>query len=467
VLNTKTGDWLERKTNPMVKVYRGLSDIAQRLHFAPLVEGPDGRLVHNNLVLMAFSYLLDKNHLLIGEPGWGKTTGAKIIAARYSGTPYDLYDAMEIRGNPQKYEEKIVGRYHYGALTKDGIEKTIWQGTFGLPVLIVDEGNRLPSDSQDVILQGIDTGRWNYQNSTLYQGKKPTFITVNERPGHHQNGFIDALKDRFDIVTEDKFWTTMNIFDLSEAKRLVVQELHRPEFTDKALEALSRDFSKYQEAIKGKPIEGHLTPEEKAQIQEAALNMELSNDAMFFLQAFMAEINYSAQYGCKRSSDPPSTHSHDENYAGVAVRHSFSPRSAMAIEYAQMYALFLGEEETTLDHMKFVLPYLYAHKAEFSDDYRNKKGNDPRTDCEMIHLAKTLVGEVHERYTDSIQKMKNFIMRLKEKDLTPEEIESQQVNMGDGQIMSLKEEDHDHPLMKDFIREALDGERKAFYEEIE
>jgi len=450
---------------PRVKIYSALKEIRERYHFAPLDEGPNGKLMPKNLVLMTLSYLLDKNHLLIGEPGWGKTTGAKIIAAALSGVPYDLFDAMEIRGNPQKYEEKIVARFHYGKLST-GIEEVKWQGTFALPVLVVDEGNRLPYDSQDVILQGIDTGRWNYWNASFFEGKKPTFITMNERPGdHHQNGFVNALKDRFDIITEEKYWTTMRIFEYVKAKRTVAKELCDPVYTNAAIEKLSRNFDDYRKAISGRLVSGRLKPEERIAIQEEILEMDMDNDAMLFLQAFMAEIDFSRQFGCKRSSDPPSTDTHDKNYAGVAVRNSFSPRSAMAMEYASALAWFLGETQTRLDHMRFVLPYLYAHKAEFSDDYRNKHGNDVRTDCEMIHLGKTVVDEVHTRYAQCIQPMKNFIARLQSHEISAEELENKQLNMGDGQVMSLKEVDHDHPLMKDLVREFWNGEKKAFYEE--
>lgn len=433
------------------RVYDTLAKTREKYHFAPLEEGPGGKHIPKNLVLMTLSYILDRNHLLVGEPGWGKTTSAKIVAATQSGLPFDLYDATEIRGNPQKYEEKIVGRPDYGKLST-GTESVIWQGSFGLPALIIDEGNRLPFDSQDVILQGIDTGRWNYLNHSLYEGKKPTFITMNERTGNHENGFLPALKDRLDMVTEQGYFSTLPVFGFAEAKRNVENDLCRPEFVTGVLGALAKGYADYKEAVKKRPISGHITPEEKNRLQEEIRKLQLDNDAMLFLQALMAEINYSNQYGTKRVSDPPSSDTHDLIYAGTSVRHSFSPRSAMAaIDYARALAWFL-EEDPRLDHMKFVLPYVFAHKADFTDDYRNKNGNAQRTDNESIALAKRLVGEVHSRYTASIQPVKNLIAKI------------QKGQLSESEISKLDPAAYDHPLMKDLVTQAKHGERKAFYE---
>jgi MoxR-like ATPase len=456
---------MKTRSDHRVKLYSSLGEVGGRLHFAPLEEGPGGRLMHKNIVLMTLSYILDKNHLLVGEPGWGKTTGAKILSAKLSGLPYDLYDAMEVRGNPQKYEEKIVGRPHYGKLSA-GEESVVWQGTFGLDALIVDEANRLPYDSQDVILQGIDTGRWNYQNQSLFEGKKPTFLTMNERTGNHQNGLLPALKDRLDMVTEEGYFSTMVIFDFEEARRHVTEVLCNPQFAQAAIDALSRGYPEYKKALQQKPLKSYMTPEEKKAIQDEVRGLGLDNDAMLFLQAFMAEVNHSNQYGSKRASDPASQDTHDRLYAGVSVSHSFSPRSAMAaLDYARALAWFMRDGTAGLDHVRFVLPHVFAHKAEFTDDYKNQHGNVPRKENQMLSLARTLVGEVHTRYVQCIQPMKNFISRMQKGEISGDELAASSVRMSDGQRVSLKPEDHDHPLMKDLVREAADGERTAFYEE--
>lgn len=437
--------------NPKQKVYTALQDITS-YHFAPLTEGPSGKKFHLNPLLMALTYLLDKNHLLIGEPGWGKTTLAKIVAARLSGMSFDLYDALEIRGHPQKTEEKIAGRLHMGKLAT-GTEEVLWQGILGLDVVIVDEGNRLPYESQETLLQGLDTSRWNYLNASLYDGKKPTFITMNERTGTDQNGFLPALKDRLDMISELGYVTTFDIFDISEAKERIVRELCDPKGTRIALDAIAKDFQAFKKVIEKKPISGHLIKDEKAQAADEIRALDFDVDARLFLQAFIAELNYSNQYGRKRASDPISEDTHDKNHAGLHVTHSFSPRSQMAaIDYAKGLAWILGDRIVTLDHVKFILPFVYAHKAGFTDDYKNDHGNEPRKDCQDIHLAKILVEEVHNRYIQQINPMKAFILRVQRKELTSED---------DAQ---LNPDLHDHPLMKDIVRYYLESKKSAFYD---
>jgi hypothetical protein len=445
-----------KEMEPRKKVYQALSEITTKYHFAPLSEGPTAdRVIPKNLVFMALTYLLDKNHLLVGEPGWGKTTGAKILASKLSGLPYDLYDALEIRGHPQKYEEKIVARPHYGRLA-NGQESVIWQGSFGLSVLMIDEANRLPLDSQDVILQGIDTGRWNYLGHSLYEGKKPTFATMNERTGNHENGFLPALKDRLDIVTEQVPLSTLLMFNLDEARLAVNSELCDSGYVSTALDELSKEYSAFTKALVGRPIAGHLTAEEKTAVQKEIYGLDMTkngNDAMLFLQAFAAEVNFSNKYGYKRVSDPISDETHDKTYAGIWVKHSFSPRSMMAaMAYSKALAWFL-QQDVSIDHVRYVLPYIFAHKAGFTDDYKDKHGDGRlEGDNQSIDLAKRLVQEVHLRYGQCIQPMKNFIARIQTNTLTPADLASIQTG-----------NQFDHPLMLDMIRQYKAPE-KAFFE---
>ncbi len=447
-----------KEMDPRTKVYQALSEITTKFHFAPLSEGPTAdRVMPKNLVFMALTYLLDKNHLLVGEPGWGKTTGAKILASKLSGLPYDLYDALEVRGHPQKYEEKIVARPHYGRLAT-GEESIIWQGSFALSVMMIDEANRLPLDSQDVILQGIDTGRWNYMNHSLYEGKKPTFATMNERTGNHENGFLPALKDRLDIVTEQVPLSTLLMFDLDGARQAVNSELCKPDYVGDALKELSKEYAQFSAYLKNRPIAGYLTAEEKADVQKEIYGMDMTkngNDAMLFLQAFAAEINFSEKYGYKRVSDPISDDTHDKTYAGICVKHSFSPRSMMAaMAYSKALAWFL-QQDVSIDHVRYVLPYIIAHKAGFTDDYKDAHG-DKRVegDSQSIDLAKVLVQEVHLRYGQCIQPMKNFIARIQSRTLTQADLASIQAG-----------NQFDHPLMQDMIRQYKAPEG-AFYEKI-
>ncbi len=466
----------------VAKVHAAVRDIVQKYHLAPLDEGIAGKAMHTNAVLATLTYLLGTNHLLIGEPGWGKTTLAKIVAARMSGLPYDLYDSLEIRGHPQKYEEKVVARPHFGALNQ-GKESVVWQGTFGLAAIIVDEVNRLPPDTQDVLLQGIDTGRWIYLNHALFAGKKPTFMTMNPKDGDRENGLLPALKDRIDIVTEEQFFGTWATSQFEVARARVQAELHDDAFTTSVFAALSRSYDDFKTAVSSPSgrIVGHLTSDERTAVRDSILSLGFDNDAHLFLMAFMAELNYSARYGTKRAADPISDNTHDQNFAGVHVKHSFSPRSAMsAMNYARGIAWFLGSSEVGLDHMRFVLPHVIAHKVEFTDDYRHAHGHDDRKDAEPIHLARKLVEEVFGRYVGAIQPMKNVVAYMTgastdARTLDSDPLGSAIVKLKSGVPMAglnasettaLSPDSHDHPLMKELVRNVVEETTgaQAFYE---
>jgi hypothetical protein len=102
----------------------------------------------------------------------------------------------------------------------------------------------------------------------------------------------------------------------------------------------------------------------------------------------------------------------------------------------------------------YVLPHAFAHKAEFTDDYKNIHGNDERNEFEALHLARKLVEEVHQRYTQCIQPIKNLIARIQKADKLTEE-EKKLIGT---------EQTNDHPLMKDLIRTWEESTKKAFYE---
>jgi MoxR-like ATPase len=473
-----------KQLEPREKMFKLLTAVRQRYHDAPL-EDVLGRTIPKNLVFMALSYILKRNHVLVGEPGWGKSTVSKIMASAMSGLPYDIYDALEMRGHPGKYEEKVVGRFDYGKLGKEGVERTIWQGGIALPVLVIDEINRFSLDAQEAILQGKDTGRWNYNNSSLYLGKKPTFSTMNQKGENGHNGMLPALLDRQDLITEERYYTNMNHETYNLMKTAVEQDLCSPEHTKKVLEALSKDFNEFTRLISSSRIvrarievEGRYEPvepisdDEYRHIITEIDGVDVSNDAKLFLQAFMAEINYSNRYGCKRETDPISDDTHDRNYAGVSVHSSFSPRSVMAAEqYSKGLAWFLGDT-LALDHVRTMIPYVFALKAGFTDDYRNAHGADERTDLEILHLAKKLVADVYDRYAKSIQPVKNLIAKIQKTMAEPEYellTEGQRKSrelLTKKEIDDMKPEDHDHPLMKDFImamKSVFKGER-AFYE---
>ncbi len=125
-----------------------------------------------------------------------------------------------------------------------------------------------------------------------------------------------------------------------------------------------------------------------------------------------------------------------------------------------------------MDHVRYVLPHIIAHKADFPQEYSDKHGNEDRKegDNNNIFLAKTLVAEVHQRYVQCIQPMKNFIAMIQAGKITDSDIRNKKVKVrdeqGHEQTIELDPSKHDHPLMKDFIRTLLAPE-SSFYEDEE
>ncbi len=439
------------------------------LHLEPLGEGINGKLFHTNRVLMALSYLLGRNHLCVGEPGWGKTTGSKILGSVFSGTPYDLIDKLEIRGHPGQYDEKIVGRFDLGKLNA-GKEVVIWQGSFLLPLMLIDEVNRLPIEVQETLLQGVDTGVWTYMNRHCDEGKKATFMTMNERHDVALNGMLPAFSDRIDVVTEHGFDNAMDVLDYETLVKARHSDLYNPQGVLAALKELEKDTAAFKAALKGLQ-RGGLTQGDLEQIRGEIDAVNVQNEFNYLLMMLTAEINYSEQFGRKRAGDGISPEQHDQKFAGVCVGTSFSPRSIMAaMQYGKGLAWLLGED-ATIDHMRFVLPHVLAHKAHFNEKFVNAHGADTRRDYRELHLAKVLVGEVYDRYQKDIKGMTNFIsavQALGESGGVPVEYSTpdgkKQLTVQGLLGMSLA--DFDHPFMKNLVAkaQAAFSGKQAFYE---
>jgi len=447
----------EQKTAQLrEKVVSKIITVSRRFHYEPLTSDLDERMpLPKNISLMALSYLLDGNHLIKGDPGFGKSTGAKIISSVFGGVPYDLYHSLELQGHSGQVKEHAVGRLDFS--TESAGENMIWMGTIALPVLHVDEGNRLPPETQGGILQGLETKRWNYSgNHTYYAGPKPAFITVN----YHDEGterFLPPLLDRMDIVTENQY-TGRNNFITNMTYELAKSERRRllrdDAITNEAMKKLNKkgieEFVKYCKENRLKMV-GKITDEEKAEIfaqidavsvskKGAGGSLVSGNDALLFLSAFDAEINWSEKYGSKRSADTISDHSHDRKYIGVDVKGGFSPRSLVAaLRYAKGVAWLSGRDELDIRDVVAVLPHAIAHKTAFSEKF--VKDAEGRNEMLELALARKLVGKALENYRKAADGIKGLLAKIQE---APQE------------IMKFDIGKYDHPLQKSLISTVKD-----------
>lgn len=400
--------------NERIKLINVLNNTARRLHYAQLDASIGGKNLFTNPSFVALTCILDENLLAKGEPGSGKTTLAKTMLAILTGVPYDLYNAVEIRGHAQLFDEKVTGRLNYGKL-QNGVEEVVWQGTFGLPAVVWDEANRTPAETQAVILQWLEDGTVKYANETLIVPKRAVFLTAN----HHDDGngeLIPPLNDRLSIMIEQLQLNPVRIPQLKAAQKARNAELCSREETIKAMQILNKDglaaFRNDAERIARARVAKYslISPTEMLNMRAAIESMQMDNDAMLFLQSVMAEINFSVRYGQKRLCDPISDDSHDKMFAGIHTHGSFSPRPAMAAEaYAKGIAWLLGDSSVRREHVNFVLPFTFAHKVNFTDDFKNDQANQTRTKCEELHLAEKLVEKAFVTYGASILPMKNFV----------------------------------------------------------
>ncbi len=430
------------------KIYKTLEDISS-YHYSNIDGCVNGKHFRINPVLEILTYFLDKNCLLTGDPGWGKTTSAKIVTAMLSGLPYDLLDSTEIRGHPHLYEEKLTGRFDFHKLTTKG-ESVIWKSSFSMPSLIVDEANWIPYEGQAVILQGIETGRWMYHDYTFYEGKKPVYFAINKRP-EEGNGFWHALEDRIDINIVYEPLSTIDMPFLLKAKAQLEKELCNPELTEKTMRSLQEERDKFKDYLKkATKSKWAFSQDEKSAVKNNASSLPIDDDAMLFLQSLTAEINFNNRYGKKRAEDPISDDTHDKNYIGVFFKNSFSPRAWMAVqEYSSALAWLLGDSKVTREHIEFILPYTIHHKLKPAIDIEADRNKEYRKIPKSLFIAESAVKKAAQNYASSIQKSKDLISKMQSGTMNQEEINQ------------LNEDDHDHPFIKDLIRKIK--EQKPFY----
>ena len=115
--------------------------------------------------------------------------------------------------------------------------------------------------------------------------------------------------------------------------------------------------------------------------------------------------------------------------------------------YSSALAWILGHDKVELDHVRYVIPYISAHKLGFTEAYINASGNDERVDYRDLYLAKKLVQEVYGRYDSCVKPLKNLIHDIQE---------------GKIDALKLKSKEHDHPLLKDIIKKRFEIPKMNF-----
>lgn len=178
----------------------------------PLVN--KGNAYASPLLFATLTSLLNHGTMLVtGAPGIGKTTGAEFAGHFFTGTSLEDILASEIKGNPQKTEEKMIARFHTGKLITTGEELVLPRKFLKCPIKIVDEVNRMPADVTSILMDLADTGNAIYGDQLLKAAQGPFFATANYADeGTFQ--LTPPFLDRFDVavmVTSPPAWDLSKI----------------------------------------------------------------------------------------------------------------------------------------------------------------------------------------------------------------------------------------------------------------
>lgn len=417
---------------------------------------------HWKLTLGAFTYLSGRNVLLVGDPGTGKTTFASVLASGLSGLPFDLFARTQIQGHPDQTKEEMLARPHVGALTTEGREEVVWQNTLFVPLVLVDEFNRLPEGKQSILQEVIRTGSVSHLNEVFHRDQVAFAATVNE----DDRGTYDVTPpnlDRFDVSLEFTHGTGWLQRHVERAWENVREDLAMLETTSELLERLGDDDATPQERLEFlderradlRPEFEALgldpfTPDEEAAFREAVRDVDLDPAATEYLEFLYDECNLSSTLTNKRRSDEPGRFTHDRELAFGALQNGVSARRRRAIvEYARMLAFSLGEETASVNHVRAVAPYCLAHTLEFTDEFRADHADRRRErgEREAMHLTRALLARVEGNHDDLAETVKLLNAAVRGDDLSADERETV-----DRLVAGTPEPDHPH--VKVWVQQA-------------
>jgi len=275
-----------------------------------------GAREYNSALLFGILTELNRgNQLIFGEYGGGKTTSAEYLHAVFNCTPLDLVRRVVIRADPQKTDEKLIARPHYGKLFGQE-ESVVWQHFVLLGPKIIDEFNRLPEPNQSILLNGVDRGDWQYLNEFVSTCAQPFFATCNyEDEGN--NALIPPLLDRFDVAVESKYCGVAGEDLISEDfhnekddilkdSKLTVEALHilnSDDSYDEIQDKLEKIFKKTHSKLSAAGF-SVLDNEEKLQIQKDIKSLDFDQNAHMYFLFLASELSVSEKFGDKRSIDP-------------------------------------------------------------------------------------------------------------------------------------------------------------------
>jgi len=413
------------------------------------------RAKYNSALL--FSTLTALNNgkiLLFGEYGGGKTTSSEYVLSLFRGIPLDILQSAQIRGHPELTEEKTVGRPDLAKMNRGIGEEVVWEFFPLLPGHIIDEINRIPESKQSIILEGVGRGIWRYLREIIFTGKTPLFATNNYADKGNME-LIPPMKDRFDVAVESRFPGVEHSLDIMlDYENPLDERLRNEDISAQMREAL-QDGRTARERLAPllEQYRGHLAQSlgvetlsaaELRQISEEIRATPLDQQATMLMRVLISELNWSPDYGQKRSGELP-RQGHDRGYLFNRIENAGSRRMEKAIvHYARSLAWLTRSDSVDEEHIGLVAPYAMWHRVTWTEDFLKELRDHTREDPLELYAAKHAVAGLVSRWGENQQWLTEFFG-------------DREKALRDGAAFHAFEEkykDHQHPIFRQVIQET-------------
>lgn len=435
----------------LAKLHAEINDIAGNYFYDGSQElvvresGPNETVDNWRLLMGSLAYLKSDNVILFGNPGAAKTTFSSIIGSTYTGLPFALFDTLKITGSPEQTKETMLARPDLGRLAEEGVN---FQASMYLPLVVVDEINRLPGGKQDILLEPIRTGVVEHFGKWLALRKKPAFFATLNYNGPGTYDLASPLMKRFGIGLDLPVHRSFEQDEILKRADRIERELHDPKRTIAIARALTDRETKPDDKLEmiASEMNPPISDEEVRELTQAASGLRWSPGATTFLRCLYDEATFTYHYGENRPEDLQDTDGRNSKFMSAQIREGLSNRAWRSLkDYSSLLALCTGAEQVELGHVQTVAPTCIAHRLDFAQN-KQSDANKVREHDESLRYARTrkCVASVKANYDEIMGPLHNADAFL------------QGVSWEGARDWAMKNDAPDHPTLKAYWQEVRD-----------